>query len=218
MSFLSRLRALRTFGQGVAVGLPDPTGDEDPLALFGDWFQAAEEAGLFLPEAMALSTVGEGGRPSSRMVLLKKLDHGLVFFTNYGSRKADEIESNPRVSLLFHWGILERQVRIEGPAARISEAESEEYFRSRGRGSRIGAWASHQSEPIDTRAELEAQVEAMKERFEGEEIPLPDFWGGYRVVPERMEFWQGRADRLHDRWAWTRDDPDDTWSVRRLQP
>lgn len=218
MSILSRLRALWTLGTGVARGLPDPGGDEDPVELFRDWFEAARRAGIFLPESMAVSTVGPDGRPSSRMILLKKLDHGFVFFTNYGSRKAREIEANPRVSLLFHWAILERQVRIEGPAARISSEESATYFRTRGRGSRIGAWASRQSAPIDSRGELEAQVRRMKERFQGEEVPLPDFWGGYRVIPERIEFWQGRADRLHDRWVWSRPSLDADWSVRRLQP
>ena len=183
-----------------------------------EWFDGADKAGIFMPEAMAVSTVGEDGRPSSRMLLLKKVDHGFVFFTNYGSRKAREIEANGRVALLFHWAVLERQVRIEGPAARITAEESDAYFQTRGRGSRIGAWASRQSEPIDSRGELEAQVREVKARFEGGEVPLPDFWGGYRVVPERMEFWQGRADRLHDRWAWHREDPGSPWRVQRLQP
>lgn len=218
MSLLSRLRALWTFGTGVAVGLPDPTGEEDPVALFRSWFDAAGQAGLFLPEAMAVSTVGDDGQPSSRMILLKKVDHGFVFFTNHGSRKAREIESNPKVSLLFHWAILERQVRIEGAATRITAAESDEYFRSRGRGSRIGAWASRQSQPIDSRSALEARVRGARERFEGEEVPRPDFWGGYRVIPERIEFWQGRADRLHDRWVWRRATPGAEWSAQRLQP
>jgi pyridoxamine 5'-phosphate oxidase len=198
--------------------MPEPTGDEDPIALFETWFDVANDAGIFMPEAMSVSTAAEDGQPSSRMILLKKVDHGFVFFTNYGSRKAREIEANPRVSLLFHWAILERQVRIEGPAARISTEESAAYFRTRGRGSRIGAWASRQSEPIAARGELEAKVREMKERFQGEEVPIPDFWGGYRVIPETIEFWQGRMDRLHDRWVWRRPAVDADWTVRRLQP
>ena len=217
MSFTARLRALWTFGRGVALGLPDPTGDEDPIELFRRWYRDAERSGLFLPEAMSLATATPDGRPSSRMVLLKDVGpDGFVFFTNYESRKADELEANPRAALLFHWGILERQVRIEGRVARISHDESFAYFSSRARGSRIGAWASKQSRPLGDRAELQARVKEIDGRYPGNDVPLPPFWGGYRVAPERIEFWQGRADRLHDRWAWTKGD--EGWRVGRLYP
>lgn len=218
MSFTARLRALWTFGRGVALGLPDPTGDEDPIALFRTWFRDAERSGLFMPEAMSLSTATLEGRPSSRMVLLKDVGpDGFVFFTNYESRKANELDANPRAALLLHWAILERQVRIEGPVTRIPEEESFAYYRTRGRGSRIGAWASKQSRPLPDRSELERRVKEFDERFPGDDVPLPPFWGGFRVAPERMEFWQGRASRLHDRWVWRRAD-DGAWGVERLYP
>lgn len=218
MSFTARLRALWTFGRGVALGLPDPRGDEDPLQLFAAWYRDAERSGLFLPEAMALSTATPGGRPSSRMVLLKGHGPGgFDFFTNYESRKAEELEANPRAALLFHWGILERQVRVEGSTERLSREASAAYFRSRPRGSRIGAWASRQSRPLPDRRELEDRVREAEARHPGDDVPLPPFWGGYRIVPDRMEFWQGRASRLHDRWEWRRGD-DGAWSVARLYP
>ncbi len=218
MSLVSRLRALWTFGRGVAVGLPDPKGDENPVDLFRNWFREAQEAGLFLPEAMTLATATAEGRPSARMVLLKGVDdRGFSFYTNYESRKAHELEANPRAALVFHWAILERQVRVEGPVERVSQEESAAYFRTRGRGSRIGAWASKQSRTLAERRELEARVRDLEARFDGDEVPLPPFWGGYRVVPQRIEFWQGRADRLHDRWLWTRGEGGG-WSTVRLYP
>ena len=217
MTLASRLRALKTFGQGVALGLPDPTGDEDPIELFQNWFDDAEQAGLFLPEAMCLATSTPEGVPSARMVLLKGLGpKGFVFFTNYESRKAGELDANPHASLLFHWGILERQVRIEGTVERIPEAESFEYFSSRGRGSRIGAWASKQSRPLADRSDLEKRVKEVGAEYPGDDVPLPPFWGGYRLTPSRIEFWQGRADRLHDRWEWRRGE--EGWTVGRLYP
>lgn len=218
MSFTTRLRALWTFGRGVALGLPDPEGDEDPIALFRAWYRDAERSGLFMPEAMSLSTATPDGRPSSRMVLLKGVEpDGFVFFTNYESRKSGELEANPRAALLFHWAILERQVRIEGPVSRISEEESFAYFRTRGRGSRIGAWASKQSRPLPERSELERRVKEFDERYPGDDVPLPPHWGGYRVAPRRMEFWQGRASRLHDRWVWERQESG-AWGLERLYP
>lgn len=218
MSLLSRLRLLLTFGQGVVRGLPDATEDRDPLELFGEWWEAARASGLLLPEATALATATPEGRPSVRMVLLKGLDsRGFVFYTNYGSRKAREMDANPRAALCFHWAVLERQVRVSGPVERLSEDESAAYFATRSRGSRLGAWASRQSEPLAGRRELEERFRELRERFQGREIPLPPFWGGYRLSPEEMEFWQGRADRLHDRITFRRRE-DGGWSAGRLHP
>ena len=218
MSFSSRLRALWTFGKGVALGLPDPSGDEDPIELFRHWFSDAERSGLFMPEAMSLSTSTSTGSPSSRMVLLKGVEpDGFVFYTNYESRKAGELEAHPRAALLFHWAILERQVRVEGRVERVSTETSFAYFSSRARGSRIGAWASKQSRPLGSREELQARVREADARHPGDDVPLPPFWGGYRVVPERIEFWQGRASRLHDRWVWARQ-AGGPWTLERLYP
>ena len=215
----AHLQALLNLGRGVIAGLPDPTGDEDPFELFAEWYRTAEESGLFMPEAMALSTATPDGRPSSRMVLLKDFDHrGFTFFTNYESRKARELEENPHAALTLHWAVLERQVRIEGRVERVPEAESEAYFRTRARGSRIGAWASEQSRPLPDRKTLEERVREAEDRFEGDEVPLPPFWGGYRVVPELVEFWQGRVSRLHDRWVFRRAAPDAPWELERLYP
>jgi pyridoxamine 5'-phosphate oxidase len=217
MSFAGRLRTLLTFGQGVVRGLPQATADRDPMDLFREWFAAAREAGIFLPEAMMVATATPDGAPSGRMMLLKGVDPaGFVFFTNYESRKAAELAANPRAALVFHWAILERQVRVEGPVSRLSPAESEAYFRTRPRGSRIGAWASRQSAPLATRADLEARVREHEARFAGGDIPLPPYWGGFRVVPERIEFWQGRIDRLHDRLRFERDG--EKWRAERLYP
>ena len=218
MSLSSRLRALWTFGKGVAIGVPDPTGDEDPIELFRAWFKDAERSGLFMPEAMSLSTSTPTGAPSSRMVLLKGVESdGFVFYTNYESRKAGELEANPQAALLLHWAVLERQVRIEGRVERVSPETSFAYFSSRARGSRIGAWASKQSRPLGSRQELEARVREIEARHPDGEVPLPPFWGGYRVVPRRIEFWQGRASRLHDRWVWTRAEAGG-WTLERLYP
>jgi pyridoxamine 5'-phosphate oxidase len=192
LSILSTFRAIFTLGKGVTVGLTELEAGPDPIALFGDWFEAAKRAGVFMPESMALATATRAGAPSVRTVLLKRYDaRGFVFFTNYDSRKADEMAANPRAALVLHWPVLERQIRIEGPVERITHDESFAYFRTRARGSRIGAWASEQSRPLGSRAELEARVRECDRRFPGDEVPLPDFWGGYRVAPERIEFWQG---------------------------
>jgi pyridoxamine 5'-phosphate oxidase len=153
------------------------------------------------------------------MVLLKGSDdRGFTFFTNYESRKGGELEANPYAALVFHWAVLERQVRVEGRVSRITEDESFEYFRTRPRGSRIGAWASKQSRPLPNRNELEERVREAEARFDGEEIPLPPHWGGYRLVPEVIEFWQGRASRLHDRWVFRRRGPEEPWALTRLYP
>lgn len=201
--------------------MPSPLGphpSDDPFALFARWFREAEEAAIPLPEAMALSTATPDGRPSSRMVLLKGFDtDGFRFFTNHGSRKATELAANAHCALLFHWATQERQVRIEGRVERIGDDDSFAYFRTRPRGSRIGAWASRQSHPLAEREELEARVAEMERRFADAEVPLPPHWGGYRVVPERIEFWQGRPSRLHDRLVWTRDNGGE-WRVERLYP
>jgi pyridoxamine 5'-phosphate oxidase len=190
---------------------------ENPVKQFEKWFEEACASKLNEPNAMVISTVGVDGRPSSRVVLLKSFDEkGFVFFTNYESRKGKELEQNPFASLLFFWPELERQVRIEGRAERISRAESMAYYFSRPVNSRLGAWASMQSAVIESRRLLEKKWEEMKARFEGKEIPLPDFWGGYRIVPDAFEFWQGRESRLHDRIAYKKSE--NGWKIVRLSP
>ena len=217
MSLKSSIRTLLTLGKGVVEGLPAAAVDADPIELFAAWFHAAEESGLVHPEAVALATSTPAGVPSVRMVLLKEVSpDGFVFFTNYESRKARELEANPRAALCFHWANLERQVRIQGPVTRTTEEESRRYFASRPRGSQVGAWASAQSDVLAGPDDLHTRVKEVKERFRGEEIPLPPFWGGYRLRPDRMEFWQGKADRLHDRLAFDR--TGDGWTSRRLYP
>ncbi|HEX9632931.1 MAG TPA: pyridoxamine 5'-phosphate oxidase [Gemmatimonadales bacterium] len=217
MSLIARLRTIVTFGQGVVRGLPDARPDEDPLDLFRLWYAAAERAGIYLPEAMALGTATPDGLPAVRIVLLKGLDErGFTFFTSYESRKGLELRDNPRAALTFHWAALERQVRIEGTVTRLSEDESVAYFRSRPRGSRIGAWASRQSEVLETREELERRVREYGARFRDGDVPLPPFWGGYRVAPARIEFWQGRVNRLHDRLLFERTGTG--WKSGRLYP
>ena len=193
---------------------PDP----DPLRRFAAWFEEARGAGIELPEAMALATASADGSPSVRMVLLKDFGpHGFVFYSNYGSRKGRELAENPRAALLLYWHALGRQVRVEGPVERLPREESEAYFSSRPLGSRLSAWSSRQSEPVGSRAELEAAVEEARRRFEGEGVPLPGDWGGYRLRPERIELWQHRDDRLHDRLLYVAE-PGGGWAVSRLQP
>jgi len=217
MSLTSSIRTLLTLGKGVVQGIPDASEDADPFELFASWYQVAEESGLIHPEAMALATASADGAPSVRMVLLKDVDsRGFVFFTNYGSRKGGELEANPRASLCFHWANLERQIRVEGSVERVSEEESFAYFSSRPRGSRIGAWASHQSQPLASREVFEERVAEMDARYPGDDVPLPPYWGGYLVRPRRIEFWQGRASRLHDRLIFERDG--DGWRTLRLYP
>ncbi|MGN6269721.1 MAG: pyridoxamine 5'-phosphate oxidase [Sphingomonas sp.] len=178
---------------------------DDPFALFDAWFAEAQASEPNDANAMALATADASGQPAVRMVLLK--DHGpdgFVFYTNQQSRKANDIAADPKVALLFHWKSLRRQVRIEGPVTPVTAAEADAYFATRSRDSQLGAWASDQSRPLDSRATFEARFEAMKARFEGGQVPRPPHWSGYRVVPERIEFWQDRAHRLHERRLFTR--------------
>ncbi len=189
----------------------------DPIDQFHRWFDEALEANLHEPNAMTLATATPDGRPSARVVLLKGFgERGFVFYTNYEGRKALELEANPNCYLLFYWGELERQVRVEGRATRVSTEESDAYFASRPRGSQLGAWASEQSRKVEGRTELEDRLKELEEEYEGREAPRPPFWGGYRVEPEGMEFWQGRENRLHDRLLYTR--LDGGWKIERLQP
>ncbi len=200
-------------------GLDIPDLEAEPVAMFRRWLDDAVASGLHEPNAMVLATVSADGRPSMRMVLLKGLDErGFVFYTNYGSRKAREIEGRPVASLLFPWHDLQRQVRVEGAVERVSTEESEAYFAARPRESQLGAWASPQSAEVGSREELEEALRRVEERF-GEEgpVPLPPTWGGYRVRPESVEFWQGRRGRMHDRLVYRRPGGG-TWAVTRLAP
>lgn len=194
--------------------------DANPFAQFKTWFDHAVECKVKEPNAMVVSTVDAHGAPTSRVVLLKSWDEtGFVFYTNYTSKKARDIAENDKVSLLFVWLDLERQLRINGTAAKVSAAESLRYFLKRPSGSRLGAWVSHQSSIISSRSLLEMQFEKMKRKFADGKIPLPDFWGGFRVVPNYFEFWQGRENRLHDRFAYTPDASEKSgWRIDRLAP
>ena len=189
----------------------------EPFEQFRQWFADVQAAGIPEPNAMTLATADAAGAPSARVVLLKGFDErGFAFFTNYTSRKGAELDANPRAALCFYWQPLERQVRVEGTVERVSRAESETYFRTRPPAAQVAAWVSHQSRVIASRAELEQRERELVERFAGKEVPLPDFWGGYRVVPHRVEFWQGRPSRLHDRIEYTRSQTG--WERRRLAP
>lgn len=188
----------------------------NPLDQFHKWFAEASAAASFEPNAMVLGTMNDR-RPSSRTVLLKGCDErGLVFFTNYQSRKSHDIAAHAQVSLLFPWYPLERQVAILGEAQRITEEESRAYFSSRPQGSRVGAWVSRQSSVIDSRSSLESRWQEMEEKFSKEEVPLPSFWGGFRVIPSEFEFWQGRENRLHDRFRYSA--AGEGWTLQRLAP
>jgi pyridoxamine 5'-phosphate oxidase len=199
------------------AGLDKADLDPDPIVQFHEWFQKVIDADLHEPNAMILATATAEGKPSARTVLLKGYDErGFVFYTNYEGRKAKEIEANPTCALLFYWGELERQVRIEGRASSLSGEESDAYFAGRPRGSRLGAWASEQSRPVEDRSVLEERVRALEAEYDGREIPRPPFWGGYRVEPQEIEFWQGRENRLHDRLVYRREDG--AWRIERLQP
>ena len=197
--------------------LSEDTVARDPLRQFEAWFTEAGDAGVHAPEAVAVATATPGGLPSVRMVLMKQFDErGFVFFTNYESRKGQELLANPHAALLFHWDALGRQVRIEGPAERAGEEESAKYIRMRPRGSQLSALASPQSRPVESRAELERLVAELADLNAAGELPLPEHWGGIRVRPERYEFWQHRDDRLHDRLLYTPDG--EGWAISRLAP
>ena len=190
----------------------------EPIKQFEQWFKEAQEAEILEPNAMVLSTVDGKGMPFQRTVLMKALDdRGIVFYTNYKSRKAQQIEENNQVSVLFPWYALERQVLITGRAEKVSTKESMAYFASRPFGSRLGAWVSQQSKVISSRSILEMKLAEMKQKFKDGKVPLPDFWGGYRIVPEAFEFWQGRKNRLHDRLMYSAN-PEGDWQIERMAP
>ncbi len=201
----------------VSEGLDEKTIDRDPIKQFQTWLNDAFEAGLPLAEAMTLATATSDGKPSARMVLLKQVDHdGFVFYTNYNSAKAQQLDANPYAALVFYWANLDRQVRIEGSLTRTSREESREYFATRPRESQIGAWASEQSEEIESRAVLEQRAAELEKQYDGGEIDCPEHWGGYRLKPERIEFWKSRIGRLHDRILYQR--AGDAWTITRLAP
>ena len=190
---------------------------DTPFRQFELWFKQAQHAQIAEPNAMSLATANADGAPSLRTVLLKYFDdNGFVFFTNYKSSKSQEIDCNAQVAIMFPWITLERQVIIQGRAEKISTSESLRYFTSRPTGSQLGAWVSHQSSVISGRKVLEIKLDEMKRKFKEGKIPLPDFWGGYRVIPEKVEFWQGRPNRLHDRFLYTRNN--NQWNIERLAP
>ena len=192
--------------------------EPDPIQQFDRWFQDAVAAEPELPEAASLSTAGTDGRPSARIVLLKDFDErGFVFYSNYESRKGRELNENPHAALVFYWCQLKRQISITGRVDKVSREQSEAYYKTRPRGSQIGGHASRQSEVISSRKVLEERIREVTTEYEGKEIPLPSYWGGYRLNPEAIEFWQGRLDRLHDRLLYTRQS-DGGWQIERLSP
>jgi pyridoxamine 5'-phosphate oxidase len=205
----------RSYGRG---SLDRSDVDSDPIAQLREWLEAAEASENIEPNAMCIATVGRDGSPSARMVLLRGLDaRGLRFYTSYFSRKGSELRENPRIAATFYWPELERQVRVEGDVRELSEEASDAYFATRPRGSQLSAWASEQSERIEERALLEERRAHFEERFEGEAVPRPHSWGGYVIAPSRVEFWQGRENRLHDRIVYERT-AQDRWNIVRLQP
>jgi len=199
--------------EDLAIGHLDP----DPIKQFMVWFRAAGAAGPNEPNAMTLATAGEGGRPSARVVLLKDVSRGgFVFYTNYESRKGDDLAENPQAALVFFWPEIERQVRVEGRAERVDRSDSEAYWRTRPRGAQLGAWASDQSRVIAGRQVLDDRLREVAQRYAGVDVPAPPHWGGWRIMPSEIEFWQGRPDRMHDRLIYRRAEPG--WTVERLAP
>lgn len=191
--------------------------DPNPIRQFQLWFAEVEASGIPEPTAMVLATADRQGRPSARTVLLKGVDQrGFVFYTNYESRKGKDLAENPYAALVFNWPQLRRQVCIQGRVARVSREESEAYFRTRPRGHQLGAWASRQSSVVSSREELDLRLAALEQEYQGREIPLPPYWGGYRLEPDWIEFWQGRANRMHDRLVYRRDRGG--WVIERLAP
>lgn len=200
----------------ISLPLDESSVADDPIAQFKKWFEEALQAEQPDPEAMTLSTATSSGRVSGRIVLLKGVDErGFVFFTNYESRKSHELMANPYAALTFYWSSLNRQVRIEGSIEKVTAQESEDYFQTRPRGSQLGAWASPQSTEIASREALDQKLAEMEERFKNQQIPCPPFWGGFRLKPTEIEFWQGRENRLHDRIVYTLDD---RWKLSRIAP
>jgi len=190
---------------------------DNPVHRFQEWFREAEQAGVEVPEAMTLATAAADGAPSARMVLLKGADdEGFVFYSGYVSRKAGELEQNPRAALVFYWRPLGRQIRVEGRVERVSEGESAAYFATRPRGSQLAAWASQQSHPFESREKLERRYAELEQEYAGREVPRPSHWGGFRLRPEAFEFWEHRENRLHDRTCYTR--AREGWRVERLAP
>jgi len=202
----------------IGKGLRRSDLNPDPIKQFANWFTTAIEMGIRDVNAMSLATAGQDAKPSVRIVLLKSFDEdGFVFFTNYESEKGKQLEANPYAALGFYWIELDRQIRISGKVDKTSRKESQTYFHSRPVGSQLSAWASRQSAVLDGRRVLDARMEEMNERFAGKPVPLPPHWGGYRLKPDNMEFWQGRSNRLHDRFRYTRQS-DGSWLIERLAP
>jgi len=217
MSLISNIRTVLTMGRGMKKGLSEEMAGKDPFKLFGEWFSDAKRAGLFLHEAITLATCTKDGVPSARMMLLKGFDErGFVFYSNYESRKARELDENPKAAIISHWPILERQIRIEGDVEKLTSEESTAYFHSRPRGSQLGAWASAQSSPLESPEMLKQRFKEIEAKYPQGPVPLPPFWGGYRLKPQRIEFWQGRLNRLHDRVRY--DNSGDGWEMVRLYP
>ena len=213
MDHVARLRQEYT-----RAGLRESDADPNPIEQFRRWFDEALAADLHEPNAVTVATATPEARPSARIVLLKGFDErGFVFYTSYEGRKSGELETNPYAALVFYWGELERQVRIEGRVSRVSEEESDAYFEGRPRGSQLGAWVSEQSRPVEDRGALEERLRELEAEYDGREVPRPPFWGGYRVEPETIEFWQGRENRLHDRLRYRRSERGG-WRRERLQP
>lgn len=199
--------------------LLEASAPNDPFELFKEWFQTAQDSKIPEPNAMVLATINDEGDPAARVVLLKQMDErGFIFFTNYQSRKGQELAAHPKAAAVFNWLKLQQQVRIEGSVEKVADQVSEDYFKSRPRKSQIGAWVSHQSEVISSREVLEAEQKALEEKFAGQEkLPRPEHWGGYVIVPSLIEFWQGRRSRLHDRLVYQRDE-NGAWKRERLAP